>query len=105
MTDPQAPTDPQASTAPAPTARPDIRSGPDDPYLIISSDCHAGLPTEEYRPYLDARFHRDFDAFLGEQDARRAAATASASATKPSPPAGSRTMRRACAAAGTRHSA
>lgn len=26
---------------------------PNEPYLIISSDCHAGLPTEEYRPYLD----------------------------------------------------
>ena len=37
---------------------------PQDPYLIISSDCHAGLPTEEYRPYLEARFHRGFDGFL-----------------------------------------
>ena len=43
-----------------------------DPYLIISSDCHAGLPTEEYRPYLDARFHRDFDEFLART--RRGAA-------------------------------
>ncbi|MEU7435919.1 amidohydrolase family protein [Streptomyces sioyaensis] len=46
-----------------------------EPYLIISSDCHAGLPTEEYRPYLDARFHRAFDEFLGQRDARRAEAT------------------------------
>src|SRR4051794_9060517 len=47
----------------------------DDPYLIISADCHAGLPTEEYRPYLDARFHRAFDDFLAERGARRAEAT------------------------------
>ncbi|WP_235466993.1 amidohydrolase family protein [Streptomyces platensis] len=81
MPDPQAATDaqapdPQAATdPPAPADRPDTRPGPDDPYLIISSDCHAGLPTEEYRSYLEARFHRDFDTFLGERDARRAAAT------------------------------
>ena len=37
---------------------------PNDPYLIISADSHAGLPTERYRPYLDARYHRDFDDFL-----------------------------------------
>ncbi|WP_414169604.1 amidohydrolase family protein [Streptoverticillium reticulum] len=42
-----------------------------DPYLIISSDCHAGLPTEEYRPYLERRFHRAFDDFLAQRTARR----------------------------------
>lgn len=47
----------------------------EDPYLIISSDCHAGLPTEQYRPYLDSAFHPQFDEFLGERDARRAEAT------------------------------
>lgn len=46
-----------------------------DPYLIISSDCHAGLPTEEYRPYLDSAFHADFDEFLGQRQARREAMT------------------------------
>ena len=25
-------------------------------FLIISSDCHAGLPTAEYRDYLDPAF-------------------------------------------------
>ncbi|HIF98286.1 MAG TPA: amidohydrolase [Myxococcales bacterium] len=35
-----------------------------DRYLVISSDCHAGLPPERYRDYLDPR-HRDaFDAAL-----------------------------------------
>ena len=28
-------------------------AGADDPYTIISADAHAGLPCEEYRPYLD----------------------------------------------------
>ena len=33
-------------------------------YLIISSDCHAGLPNEQYRDWLDPE-HRDaFDAYL-----------------------------------------
>ena len=30
----------------------------DDRYLIISADAHAGLPCEEYRPYLDTRVSR-----------------------------------------------
>ncbi|HIG02091.1 MAG TPA: amidohydrolase, partial [Myxococcales bacterium] len=35
-----------------------------DRYLVISSDCHAGLPPERYRDYLDPG-HRDaFDAAL-----------------------------------------
>jgi predicted TIM-barrel fold metal-dependent hydrolase len=41
-------------------------------YLIISADTHAGLPSAEYRPYLDARHHAAFDAFLAERHARRA---------------------------------
>ena len=40
-------------------------------YLIISSDCHAGLPCEEYRPYLDARYLGAFDEFLAERHASR----------------------------------
>ena len=28
-----------------------------DRYTIISADAHAGLPCEEYRPYLDERYH------------------------------------------------
>jgi predicted TIM-barrel fold metal-dependent hydrolase len=38
-----------------------------DPYLIITSDSHAGLPTEAYRPYLEQKYHRAFDEFLGER--------------------------------------
>ncbi|MGH9122559.1 MAG: amidohydrolase family protein, partial [Acidimicrobiales bacterium] len=40
-----------------------------DPYLIISADCHAELPTERYRPYVDPDYREDFDAFLAEKEA------------------------------------
>jgi predicted TIM-barrel fold metal-dependent hydrolase len=33
-------------------------------YLIISSDCHAGLPNEQYRDYLDPEFRDTFDEHL-----------------------------------------
>ncbi|MEE6270054.1 MULTISPECIES: amidohydrolase family protein [Streptomyces] len=59
----------------APHDGPPADPDPRDPYLIVSSDCHAGLPTEEYRPYLERRFHRAFDDFLAGRDARRAAMT------------------------------
>ncbi|MFD0690770.1 amidohydrolase family protein [Actinomadura fibrosa] len=39
------------------------------PYLIISADTHAGLPTERYRAFLDRRHHAAFDEFLARQDA------------------------------------
>jgi predicted TIM-barrel fold metal-dependent hydrolase len=42
----------------------------DDRYLVISADCHAGLPTEQYRPYLEEKYPRAFDDFLGERDKR-----------------------------------
>ena len=41
-------------------------------YLIISADAHAGLPCEEYRPYLDPAYTEQFDAFLAERNAMRA---------------------------------
>ena len=43
----------------------------DERYLIISSDCHAGLPCEEYRPYLDPAHLDAFDDFLAERAANR----------------------------------
>lgn len=45
------------------------------PYVVISSDCHAGLPTEQYRPYIERGYHAAFDDFLAEQAARVEAAT------------------------------
>ena len=44
------------------------------PYTIISADAHAGLPCEEYRPYLDAAYHSQFDAFLATKNEERALA-------------------------------
>ncbi len=31
---------------------------------MISSDCHAGADLADYRPYLEARFHEEFDRWL-----------------------------------------
>lgn len=36
----------------------------DDPYVIVSSDTHAGLQVEEYRPYLDSKFHDQFEEWV-----------------------------------------
>lgn len=35
-----------------------------DRYLVVSSDCHAGLPPERYRDYLDPQYREIFDAAL-----------------------------------------
>ena len=32
-------------------------------YVVISADCHAGANVADYKPYLEARFHDDFDAW------------------------------------------
>ena len=42
-----------------------------DRYTIISADAHAGLPCEGYRPYLDTRYHPQFDDYLAERQANR----------------------------------
>src|ERR1700760_4466704 len=44
-------------------------TGDNDPYLMIAADSHAGLPTEQYRPYLEQRFHEAFDEFLAGRGA------------------------------------
>lgn len=46
-----------------------------DPYLIIAADSHAGLPTEQYRDYLEQKYWPQFDDFLTEQAALIEAAT------------------------------
>jgi predicted TIM-barrel fold metal-dependent hydrolase len=47
-----------------------------DRFLVISSDCHAGLPPERYREYLDPRYREAFDVALPIQleETRKAAA-------------------------------
>jgi predicted TIM-barrel fold metal-dependent hydrolase len=38
-----------------------------DRYLVISSDCHAGLPPERYRDYVDEKYRAAFDQALPMQ--------------------------------------
>ncbi|MGZ6929906.1 MAG: amidohydrolase family protein [Acidimicrobiia bacterium] len=38
-----------------------------DKYLVISADCHAGLPNVEYREWLDPEYRETFDAALIER--------------------------------------
>ena len=35
-----------------------------DRFTVVSSDCHAGLPPEQYRPYLDPQYRETFDQVL-----------------------------------------
>lgn len=34
--------------------------------LLFSSDCHAGLKTEQYRDYLEAEYHSELDSFIAD---------------------------------------
>ena len=34
-----------------------------DRYTVISADCHAGAELRQYRPYLEARHHEEFDTW------------------------------------------
>ena len=43
------------------------------PYLVISADCHAELPTEQYRAYVDPAYREDFEEYLKERAAQMAA--------------------------------
>lgn len=40
-----------------------------DSYVVISADSHAGLPTDQYRDYLEKKYHPQFEEFLTERDA------------------------------------
>lgn len=42
-----------------------------DRYLVISSDGHAGLPPEDYRRYLDSRYHDEFDRVVAAEVKKR----------------------------------
>jgi predicted TIM-barrel fold metal-dependent hydrolase len=46
-----------------------------DRYIVISSDCHAGLPPDQYRDYLDPQYRDAFDVALPIQleETRKAA--------------------------------
>ncbi len=36
-------------------------------YLVISADCHAGLPNEQYRDWLEPAYRDQFDAYLADR--------------------------------------
>jgi len=40
----------------------------DDRYLVISSDCHAGLPNVQYREWLDPQYREPFDEALAARE-------------------------------------
>jgi predicted TIM-barrel fold metal-dependent hydrolase len=40
-------------------------------HLVVSSDCHAGLPPEQYRDYLDPKYRERFDEALAAEIAQR----------------------------------
>lgn len=48
-----------------------------DRYIVVSSDCHAGLPPEQYRDYLDPSLRETFDMALPIQVAMTKKAEAS----------------------------
>ena len=47
-----------------------VSTGP-EPYIVVSSDTHAGLKCEEYRPYLESSLHEEFDAYVAERHEHR----------------------------------
>lgn len=59
-----------STKSPTSPKRPDA-----DRYLVISSDCHAGLPPEQYRQYLEVKYHTAFDEALPIQIAAMTAAS------------------------------
>lgn len=42
-----------------------------DRYVLVSTDSHAGLPAEQYRDYLDARYREAFNQAQAEAEAMR----------------------------------
>lgn len=39
-------------------------------HVVISADCHAGADVRDYKPYLEQKYHRDFDAWAREVEER-----------------------------------
>ena len=40
----------------------------DDRYTVISADCHGGGALLDYRPYLERRYHDEFDAWAASYE-------------------------------------
>ena len=37
-------------------------------YVVVSSDCHAGLPWKDYGPYLDPQYRDEFDSWVAKME-------------------------------------
>ena len=40
------------------------RPNPPARYVLVTSDAHAGAAMADYKPYLDSRWHEEFDSWL-----------------------------------------
>lgn len=45
------------------TSQPTAATAEAENYVVISADCHGGANVAGYRPYLESRYHHDFDAW------------------------------------------
>ena len=53
-------------------------------HIVISADTHCGAELRDYRPYLESKYHRDFDEWAdGVERAQAAAAAAYAGPQEP----------------------
>ena len=43
-------------------------------HIVISADTHCGAPLRDYRPYLESKYHRDFDEWADSVERTEAAA-------------------------------
>ena len=46
--------------------RPEVQHAGDDRYTLISADTHAGGSVRGYKPYLESKWHDDFDKWAGD---------------------------------------
>jgi predicted TIM-barrel fold metal-dependent hydrolase len=51
-------------------------------WTVISTDCHAGLPTGQYRDFLEQRYHAELDQYMEHRKAARAKGATLGSAKK-----------------------
>ena len=70
-------------------------------YMVISADCHAGLPNEQYRDWLDPEFRDAFDQQLAARAAMEAELAERGLRNPNSPRSGSRRTPKASRADGT----
>ncbi len=70
----------------------DVPATGSDRYIVVSADGHAGLACEDYRPYLEAKYHPAFEEYLAERTAHREESLRSTTTTSWG---GRRTTRRA----------